>query len=332
MSALAAVAVAAAAPTDGGCSWWNDWDLPGRCGEEIPSVAEAVTGYFGSEIIEDVKKGVSDVVKAMVTFWISVPDPELQGKDGTTSEVIMFLQNKMLWLAAVLMCFLIAFQIGRMVWGEWEKGARIILGMIITYFGTLLLLVPSVVVGMAATSAVAAWILGDSTDGTKFADNLFALFNNSAGVTSSIILVILLIIGALMAGIQCGVMIARGAALFVLVGQAILLAAATASDSGKEAFNTARGWIIGLVIYKLAAAAVYGVGFRFLGTDTSASGNGMLQIFYGLTLLTMGILALPATLRLTAPAVAPAAGGSGVGGTLATGAAISGGTLMRRAA
>jgi hypothetical protein len=49
----------------------------------------------------------------------------------------------------------------------------------------------------------------------------------------------------------------------------------------------------------------------------SLAGNGLLQCIYGIAAMLLAIFALPATMRVVLPAVAPAAGGKGVGSAVA---------------
>jgi hypothetical protein len=317
------------------CSEWDrwlNWTTPGAC-EEPDSVVEAavdaLAGSIGEEWVKDIKNGVSDAIKTMVTFWVDVPDPDIGTVQGARAEVIMFLQDRLLWIGAVVMVFTVLFQTGKIIFEMNGQPAKDIFKMLIIYMGTVAMLIPSVIVGLMITNAAAQWILLDSTSGTNFADNLFSLFNSTAGVTGSIILCILLIIAAILAGLQCLIMIGRSGSLFVLLGFANLQAARTATPAGQESYKTTIAWIVGLVAYKLVAAGIYAVGFRFLGTDLDASGNGMLQIFYGLTLLMMAIFALPATMRLVVPSIAPVAGNSGAGAAVGSAATIATGTALR---
>ncbi len=318
-------------PNDQDCSGWNwfsDWTMPGAC-EQPDSVFEAVTGAVGESWVTDIKNGVSDVVKTMVTFWIDIPDPNIGTLEGAKSEVVSFLQDRFVWLTAIIMCFSILFQIIRCLFELSIKPAKQVAAMIGLYLGTLALSIPFIVVGLQISNALAQWILLDSTVGTSFGDNLFSLFNNAAGITGTVILCILLIVAALLAGLQCLIMISRNALLYVMVGSLPLIAGTTASETGKESFKKIVSWIIALIAYKVVAAMIYGTGFRFLGTDVSAQDNGLLQLLYGLALLFLGVLALPATMRLIAPVVAPASSGNGAGSSIATAATLTAGSAMR---
>ena len=106
--------------------------------------------------------------------------------------------------------------------------------------------------------------------------------------------------------------------------------ALSGTKGGLQVLRHYFAWIGAFIVYQLAGAIVYATGFRLLGTDTSADGNGLLQIMHGLTLLMLAVLALPAVIRLIVPMAAPAAQGRGAGAAAAGVAAASAGALARR--
>lgn len=297
-------------------SWFSSWTLPG-CQEPDSIVTSVIKGSVLEPWVEDAKNGVGDTIKTLVTFHLSIPDPNVGDTSGGTSSVITFLRDQLAWFGAALMAFVVLFQVGRIVFDHRDHGVKLIFGMLAAYLTVALVSIPATVAGLLITGEISARILEASTIGTNFADNLFSLFSNEAGFTSSILLLGLLLISMLISGFLCLLMIGRGGAIFVILGVLLTTASASATESGKEGLKTQIGWLEALILYKLAASAIYGIGFQFLGTDTAAEGNGLLQILYGLTLLMMAIFALPALMRICAPATAPINEGRGVGGAVA---------------
>lgn len=308
-------------------SIWTSWMHPG-CG--VQSVAGAVVENAALKpFVEDAKQGVTDTVKTMVTFWVSVPPPQLTDADGSPSDPVTFLSSNLTWLAAVIMAFTMLVGGIIIVLTNRAEPARLIGQMLLTYIIMEALLAGAVAAALNVTSAVSAQIIGASTDGTNFADNIIALFNTTQGVGSGLLLIVLLLLAALIAAFTCFLMIARGGILICLVGAAPLAVALSGVQFGVAILRHYVAWIAAFVLYQLAAAIVYSVGFRLAGTDTSADGNSMLQILYGLTLLGMAVLALPAVIRLVVPAVAPVATGRGVG-AMGAGVAAAGATALVR--
>lgn len=329
-------ALAYAAPLCGGGEWWEFWkqfecDTPG--GRPLASAAaNLVADSVFKPWLEDTKRGVQDVLKTMITFWIDIPDPDIGSVAGVPNPVVVFLAERLVWLGAIIMCFVVAYNCARLMWeGNKVKPLIDVAKMVMVYLGVASLEIPGIAVSLLITNAVAQTILEMSTEnGTNFADNVFALFNNEAGVTSAVLLIMIYIIAILIAGLMCVIMIGRGAALFVICGTLLTQTTAYATDSGKEGFHQSISWIKGLLLFKVVAAAIYGVGFRFLSLDTSAANIGLLQMLYGITLLIMGVFALPATMRVVAPAVTPAASGNGVGSTVASSAPMLAAGMLRK--
>jgi type IV secretion system protein TrbL len=313
-------------------TWMFNWSRPGSC-YQPDSIAETVVrNSIFEPWVEDAKRGVQDVIKTMITFWIDIPDPDVGTVQGVANPVITFLQDRLVWLGAVIMCFVMAFKCAQIMWeGNKSKPMVDVAKMVMVYLSTAALMIPVAVTGLAVTNYVAQNILEMSTAGdTNFADNVFGLFANEAGLASSILIILMYIVAMLISGLMCVIMIGRGAAFFVILGGLLLQTTGYATDSGKEGFQTSIGWLKGLLLYDLVAAAIFGVGFRFLSTDTSAAGNGLLQMLYGLTLLLMAVFALPATMRITAPATTPVASGSGAGETISSAGPMLVAGMIRR--
>lgn len=303
----------------GDVPWFSSWTTPG-CTEPDSIATQVIKGSIFEPWVEDAKQGVGNAVKTMITFWIAVPDPNVGDVNGAVAEVISFVQSKLVWLGAVIMCFVVAFQCARMMWEQNGQPLKKIALMFLTYLTVGALAVPAVALGLMITSALAATILEAATVGPSFSDNLFSLFNTDIGITSGILLIFLLIIAMLIGCFQCILMIGRGGATFIILAVLQTQAAATATEGGEQGVKTSIGWLEGLILYKLVAAVIYGVGFKFLSSDLGQPDNGLLQILFGLTILLMAVFSLPATMRVTAPAVAPVSQGSGVGNTVGSAA------------
>jgi len=285
------------------------------------TVGKAIWGSQFQPFIDDLHNGVADTTKTMATFWVSVPDPDVGSLDtGVASDTVAFLQSS---LAPFVGFLLVAAVIAGGVKAMYDNRGGELKDTVVLLFRYVIiagLLVPVTAGGMLIVHDASQWILDRSTLGTHFADNLFALFNSTEGVTSAIILSIILIIGALVAVVQAGVMIFRGPLIIMRVGTILLSVAVSNTEAGKESTRAAVGSLVAWVVYPFVAAIVYATAFRLMGTDMSLAGNGLLQCIYGIAAMSLAILALPATMRVVLPAVAPAAGGKGVGSAVAGGA------------
>lgn len=322
----------------GGCAgeWWQFWVDPGCADPHITPLAGAATNLVADSVfkpwVEDAKQGVQDVIKTMITFWIDIPDPDIGTTQGTANPVITFLQDRLVWMGAVIMCFVILYNVIQIMW-ERDKSKPLVevAKMVGVYLGTATLAIPGIATALLVTNWVAQSILELSTEGnTNFADNVFSLFNNEAGVASGILLILVFVVAMVIAGLMCIIMIGRGAAFYVILGGLLTQASAYSTPSGKEGFWTSVSWIKGLLLYKVVAAAIFGVGFKFLSTNTNTEGNGLLQMLYGLALILMAVFSLPATMRITAPATSPVSTGGGVGSTVAGATPMLAAGMLRR--
>lgn len=304
----------------GDSSIWTDWVAPG-CTETATPGGTLIKDSVLAPFVDDLRHGVGDAIKAMVTFWVDVPDPDVGNADtGVPSDVVGFLQSSLAPLVGFLMVLSIMYGAGRIMWDFKNGGhedAKGIVELLVRYILTAALAVPLIASALIVARELSSWILQQSTEGTQFTDNLFALFNSDVGLTSAIGLMILFIIAVLVAGLQVVVMIARGGALLVLTGTILVWAATTNTETGKAAFKRAWVWILAFIAYQPAGAVVYAAGFRLLGADTQAAGSSWLQCIYGITIIGLAVFTLPAILRLIAPVTDPVSSGRGAGGVMA---------------
>lgn len=326
--------IAAAAPFEGcakpGDSWWEglSWTVPG-CPDPASPVGDAIVDSIFMPYVEDAQKGVADTTKTLMTFWTNVPDPAINDA-SSTAEVITWLHSNLAWLAAVILTITLAIGAIKMMIDASGKGIRVLLKALMTYIVIAGGLVTVVAAAMKIASDVANSILNRSTEGQSFADALFSLFDSTGGVASGILLLLLFILGMFLSLIMSGVMIGRGSLLLVLLGTSVVTAAAVGTETGDQAMKTQLGWIAGWVAIKPCGAIVYAAGFKLVSSDPNAADNSLLQIIYGLAILFLAILTLPAVMRLVHPITAPVAGGNGMGGAVAgagTALAVAG---MRR--
>lgn len=286
-------------------------------------VGQAIWGSSFQPFIDDMKNGVADTTKTMATFWVSMPDPDVGNADtGVASDAVSFLQSSLAPFVGALLVAAVIIGCIRAMYENRGGEFRDIVILLFRYFLVAGVIVPVVASALVITHEAAAWVLERSTLGTNFAENLFALFSNGQGVTSAIILFLLLLVGALVAVGQGGVMIFRAGIVILRTGTILLSVAVSNTETGKESLRSAAGSLVAWTIYPFVAAIVYATGFRLMGTNTNIAGNGILQCLWGIAIMLMAIFALPATMRLVMPAVAPAASGKGVG-TAVAGAATT---------
>src|SRR6266516_1629409 len=131
------------------------------------------------------------------------------------------------------------------------------------------------------------------------------------------------VIAIIMATVQAVLMLFRQASLVILAGVLPLAAAGTLTPATRAWFRRVTGWMLALIFYKPAAAAVYATAFTLIGAGTDPR-----TLLMGFAMVLLSLLALPALMRFfswTTGAVADSAHGGGffqtvVGGAIAVGA------------
>jgi len=156
--------------------------------------------------------------------------------------------------------------------------------------------------------AYAQWILKASgtTAEAGIADAGFAA--SSPGLA-----LIFGLIGVMAVALQWVIMFIRQAMLLLLNAYWQLSASAALLQQGKQAFEKITAWIIAFILYMPLAASIYAFAWRLKNGQDGAGG-----VLYGLMLIGLAVIALPAIMRLLLPA--SGAIGNAVGGAMALGA------------
>jgi len=291
-------------------------------GREIASGAGAVAGTAAktattdalSGIARAVESGVSFIVTNSIDLWIRIPSPDLAGEPAVTR-----IQQWMLPLSAAVA-----------VLGLIIAGAR----MALTRKANPLIDAGSGLFIIAATSAVGVllptlllragdawsnWVLSASTSG-QFAARLTGVLSIGGPQAAAAVVVVLGIIGIIITAVQAVLMLFRQGALVILAGVLPLAAAGTLSAATRPWFRKVTSWMLALICYKPAAAAVYATAFTLIGT-----GRNLSSVFMGFAMVAMSLLALPVLLRFftwTTGTVGHAASGGFLQAALSGAAAV----------
>ena len=285
-------------------------------GSAVGSAAGTAANDALSGIASAIQSGVAWITASSVSWWVQVPSPDLAGEPAVAR-----LQQWMLPIAAAVAVF-----------GMLVAGAK----MALTRRANPLVDAGSGLVTIAATSAVGVllptlllkagdawsdWVLNASAGG-QFGARLTGLLAMT-GVTAPAVVLILGIVAIVISAIQAMLMLFRQGALVVLAGTLPLAAAGTLTPATRPWFRKTTGWMLALIFYKPAAAAVYATAFTLTGT-----GKDVRTTLAGFAMVFLSLLALPVLMRFftwTTGAVAESAGGGGVlqtalGGAIAIGA------------
>jgi hypothetical protein len=279
----------------------------------VASSAAAV-GVLG-QLAGAIQSGVAWIVSNTVDWWVKAPSPDLAAEPAVGQ-----LQQ---WIAPIAVAVAVLGMIaagGKMALTRKatplaDAGSGLVIIAATSALGVLL---PSLL--LKAGDAWSAWALNASAGG-QFGRRLTEVMSLS-GAASGVVIV-LGIAAIIISTIQAVLMMFRQAALVVLAGVLPLAAAGTLTTATRTWFRRVTGWMLALIFYKPAAAAVYATAFTMIGR-----GGDPHTLVMGFAMVVLSLLALPALMRLftwTTGAVADAAGGGGflqtaIGGAIAIGA------------
>lgn len=238
------------------------------------------------------------------------------------SNAVAYIQDSLWWYMIAFAAFGIVVGSVRMAWEQRaEPGIDLVKSLltlaVVNSFG-----LTAVALLTAAADSFSVWIIDGSlncsvsTDQQCFGGNMALLLAITTatmkghGLLIAAILGIIVILSSL---IQILLMIIRAGMLVILTGVLPISVAATNTETGKAMFKKTVAWIIAFILYKPAAAIIYATAFRLSGTNIfSSGGDGLVSMLVGITMMMLAIFALPALMKLIAPAVAAVAGGGGM--------------------
>jgi hypothetical protein len=270
---------------------------------------DAAGGAIGA-LASAIQSGVAWMVSGTVDWWVKIPSPDLASEPAVGA-----LQRWLLPVTVAVAVLAMISAAGKMALTR-KANPLIDVGSglaIIAATSALGVLLPAML--LKAGDAWSSWILEQSTGGL-FGPRLTALLTMT-GAASGVV-VVLGIVAIILSAIQAVLMLFRQAALVVLAGVLPLAAAGTLTPGTRAWFRRVAGWMLALIFYKPAAAAVYATAFTMIG-----QGEDPRTILMGFAMVLLSLLALPVLMKFftwTTGAVEMAAGGGGFLGTLVSGA------------
>jgi len=277
------------------------------CGAVGGAVAAAGSSVLDS-IAHELSAGFAKAAKLSLASWTDVGTPDLT---GPSAQVQAWLQFATAGLAVISL--LVAA--GRLML-ERKSGAAVAAGRtMVTLLAATFLAVPAVMLLGRAGDAFSSWLL-DQAAGQALGDRLVTLAANLGTLGIGLELTVA-VLGTLAALVQLVLMIVRAGLLVVLTGVLPTVAAASGTRTGQASFNKLTTWLLAACLYKPVAALLYATAFVLIG-----DGTGPQQILGGLAIAALALVALPALMRLMAPAVAAATSQGGGGSGLLAAAAV----------
>jgi hypothetical protein len=276
------------------------------------SVLTTLAGSFTGDILGAIARafttGIRWTVQNTATWWIQLPSPALSGEPAVAR-----IQQ---WLLPVTG----AVAVGGVIAAGLRMAVTRKGNPLLDVTGGLLTLTAATTLGAAAATlllragdAWSSWVLNASTGG-HFTQRLTEVLDLGGSAAPAVVL-IFGSIAIILALAQAVLMLFRQAALVVLAGVLPLAAAGAVAPATRTWVRKVTAWMLALICYKPAAAAVYATAFTMIG-----SGHGPRTALMGFVMLILSVLALPALMRFFTWTTGAIAGGGGGGQFLSTAA------------
>jgi hypothetical protein len=284
--------------------------VPSVVGRAAGAAAGAAANGAMTGIADAIRSGIAWVVSGTVDWWVQVPSQGL-----TSDPAVGALQQWLMPITVAVAVLAMIAAAGKMALTR-KANPLIDVGSglaVIAATSALGVLLPTML--LKAGDAWSSWVLTASTGG-QFAARLTTVLT-MPGAASGVV-VVLGIVAIVMAAIQAVLMLFRQAALVILAGVLPLAAAGTLAPGTRAWFRRVTGWMLALIFYKPAAAAVYATAFTMIG-----KGKDPRTILMGFATVLLSLLALPVLMKFftwTTGSAEAAVGGGGFLGTMLSGA------------
>ena len=284
-------------------------------GHLVQTVTGSVSGDIFGGIAQGIREGVRWIVENTATWWVRIPSPDLAAEPAVTR-----LQQLLLPVTVAVAVAAVVAAGARMAIMRRANPLLDVTGGLLTLAAatTLGTIVPAVL--LKAGDAWSTWVLQVSTGG-HFAGRLAFALSLGQGA-ASVLVVIFGIIAILLSIVQAALMLFRQAALVILAGVLPLAAAGSIAPMTRPWIRKVTTWMLALIFYKPAAAAVYATAFTMIG-----SGRDTRTVLMGFVMLALSVVMLPALMKFftwTTGAVAGSGGGGQLLGAAAVGAVAVG--------
>lgn len=274
-------------------------------GPVVHGTAGAIAGGFVSAIAHAIQAGAAWIFATTADWWVQFPSPNLASEPAVGALQRWLLPTT---VAVAVGAMLVAggkMALTRKANPLVDAGSGLVIVAVVSAVGVLL---PSML--LKAGDAWSSWVLMASTGG-HFASRLTEAVTLAG--TGPGVVIVLGAVGIFVGAIQAVLMLFRQAALLVLAGVLPLAAAGTLATGTRAWFRRVTGWMLALIFYKPAAAAVYATAFTLIGSRPSPRTELM-----GFAMVILSLVALPALMKLFSWTVGTVESSPAGGGFLST--------------
>ncbi|MDN5912915.1 MAG: hypothetical protein L0H71_09595 [Yaniella sp.] len=284
------------------------------------------------EFAQSLSDMVADVMKWFTTWWMDAPAPDLK------SDAVLQITGDMSWYTGAFAIIGLMFALVRLVMTQDLKS---LIGNALQPIVNLIIVTACYATGLGilitAGDEFSTWILDRATTGVSGGADFSTLviIGPSLGIGPWIIFALLALLSST---VNVVFMFFRNVLMTVMMVFIPTLAAASGTETGKQAFNKANGYLLAFVLFKPVAAVIYALGLRIANSPIASDPEGdsllsdvassAITAMVGLTILTLAALALPALMKFLIPVAATGAGGFSGGAVLGGAITIGAGAAV----
>jgi len=270
-------------------------------------------------LADALREGAKFIIQTTVGWWLNIPSIDLSSSAaGQIRDDLMYVSLVVATAGVMWGGARMAFR--RSTDATWDVGTGLLRLAAAVSLGFLL---PQLL--LRAGDAFSTWAL-DSATSNQVTTRLVAIAG-LGGVTAPGAVILAAIIMILAGLVQALEMFLREGGIIILSGTLILAAAGGFNPATKSWFPKVSGWLVALIMYKPFAALVYAAALHEIGSDSNDPRN----VFIGLAMLLLSVIALPTMMRFfswAAPGAIGAASGFGSGATALAGGALAAAALQ----
>lgn len=285
----------------------------------VSTIVRAATASAASDILSGIAQAISDgirwIVENTATWWVQIPSPDLSAEPA-----VSHIQQWLLPITA-------AVAVGGVIAAGLRMAITRRANPLLDLGGGLLALAAATALGatiaallLKAGDAWSSWVLQASTGG-HFTQRLVQVLDLGGNAAPAVVLVFG-VIAIIFALVQAVLMLFRQAALIILAGVLPLAAAGSIALMTRTWVRKVTAWMLALICYKPAAAAVYAAAFTMIG-----SGGSPRTALMGFAMLALSVVMLPTLMKFftwTTGSIASGGGGGQILGAAAMGAVAVG--------
>ncbi|GAA0544597.1 hypothetical protein [Actinomadura livida] len=278
-----------------------------------PDIPGAIGGRMLDEAAESFQAAVGWLISKTASWWVETPSPDLQEESAIGH--LQLLVQPLTVAVAVMGLLVVAAKMAL----THKANPLIDLGRglaVLAAVTTIGVVVPNLLLQWG--DQWCDWVLSATSQG-DFAQRMTKIVTFPSGTPAA--LVLLLCMFALVIGVlQAILLLFRAGALIILAGLLPLAAAGMMTAATKTWFARVAGWMLALIFYKPAAAAVYATAFTLVG-----EGQSLHALLMGLTMMLISLVAFPVLLKFftwTTGGTESVSGGGMLGTLMSSAAAL----------